>query len=253
MMVWFVGVSVLVAPVAIRDDWACAKFPGKAVDRTLLMLPQNLSNVLMASSIIMSSFVCQVSVFPIWMEMEEGDASHGVPVQATRRRFMIALLVSVGVCTVFYLAAAFSGYLTWASAVASVDLVVQCYDPQSWYVLLIYIGLTVMCLFTHPLFLFVARSMVLRIAGYYSEIPYHIFVGVGILLIFATVVPAMLVSNLSYVLAIGSAFAVPALTLEMPAMCGIRHAETEVQKMLCKILLGIGVVVHFLTLLYCDL
>jgi len=251
-LVWFVGVSSLAAPFAIGNEWACAKLPEQIIDRSPMIMPQTLNGLLTALSIIMSSFVCQTSVFPIWTEMREGDASHGLPVHSTRRRFKTAVLVTVGLCTAFYLAAGLSGYLSWASAVLSVDLVVQCYDPQSWYVLFTYVGLIMMCLFTFPLFLFVARSMVLRMAGYDERAPYHIFVGVGLALIVASVIPAMLVSDLGYVLAIGAAWVGPALTLEMPAICSMRNAETLPQKLRCGALLVVGVVVHVLAVLECN-
>lgn len=253
-LVWFVGVSVMTTPLAASQNWPCARLPDRTIDRTPAIFPKTMDGLLTALSIIMSSFICQTSVFPIWTEMRVGDASYGLPVQSTRRRFKVAVFITIGLCMAFYVLAALSGYLSWGEAVLQVDLVVQCYSPQSWYILLTYVGLTMVCLFSYPLFLFAGRSIVLRMLGQgdSAEAQYGIFAGVGFAILLASVLPALFVSNLGYVLAIGSAFVGPALTMEMPALCGLCLAEDHSRRVKCGSLLVVGMFLHFLVVLYCD-
>merc|ERR1719329_1927028 len=139
-LIWFVVMTVALAPIATREEWACQKVPGSSIDRTPLLWPSSLASVLRTLCIVMGSWVCQTSVFPIWKEMLAGDTAAGVPVRQTRRRFRNAMVATFILCSLAYLGAALGGYFTWFSLVLDVDLVLECYDPKSWYICATYLG-----------------------------------------------------------------------------------------------------------------
>ena len=64
-----------------------------------------------------------------------------------------------------------------------VDLLLNCYDPSRPEVLMTYLGMALVCLFSYPLLQFAARKMLLRVAGYEDQVdhvPYPFYVAVGV-------------------------------------------------------------------------
>jgi len=251
-LLWFVALSVFLVPIATREHWFCASMPEHPVDRSAEMYPPRLQGCLTALSIIMGSYLCHFSVFPLWTEMRSGDAAAGLAVQHTRSKFRYSVMITVILCTCANLGAALSGYFTWFKVVLQVDLIIECYDPESWYMLFTYIGLTMVCLFSYPLLLFVGRSMILRVMGYPdpNAAPCSLFTLVGLGLITATTIPALFLSNLGFVLALGCAIIGPPIILEMPAYCALQIPGTPAYRQRCWALLCFGVVVHFLIVVF---
>lgn len=251
-LLWFVALSVFLAPIATREEWHCEEMPELAIERKMEMYPPKLQGCLTALSIIMGGYLCHFSVFPLWTEMRAGDAAVGLAIQHTRSKFQKSVFITVVLCTFANLGAALGGYLTWFNVVLEVDLIIECYDPETWYMLFTYIGLTLVCLFSYPLLLFVGRSMVLRIMGYpdANSAPFILFTLVGLGMITATTIPALFLSNLGFVLSLGCAIIGPPIILQMPAYCALQIPGTPFYRLRCWVLLGFGVVVHFLVVVF---
>lgn len=248
-VLWFVVMTVALVPTATREDWTCQNSPESTIDRTPLLWPDSLASILRSLCIVMGSWVCQTSVFPIWKEMLAGDMAAGVPVHQTRKRFRNAMVAACVLCSLGYMGAALGGYFTWFSKVLEVDVVLECYDPKSWYVCVTYIGLVTVCLCCYPLFQFAARTILLRMAGYPDGVaPFTMHACVGVGLVVLTLMPALFISKLSAVVALGNAIVAPPMALQMPAVVGLKLATTTSGRVACSALLAFGVTLQILVL-----
>jgi hypothetical protein len=160
-------------------------------------------------------------------------------------------VVSLVVTAAFYLVSAVGGYLTFYQITTKVDLLLNCYDPSRPEVLMTYLGMALVCLFSYPLLQFAARKMLLRVAGYEDQVdhvPYPFYVAVGVAILAVTTLIALFVDDLATVLSTGLAWAGPPVVFEIPALAGIRAAKTRAQRLGCSLLLGLGTGLHVLTI-----
>lgn len=182
--------------------------------------------------------------------MRKGDEPRGVTVQETRARFMRGLAMALALCVLFYLSAALGGYFTFYSLSTSQDLLMDCYDPGQWYVMCMYIGMSLVCLFSYPLLQFAARKVLLRMCGYglQDDVPYGLHVAVGYAILVGTTLIATFTSNLADVLAFGCAIAGPPVVFELPALAKARLAPAGSRtKVACYAFLAFGMCLHVLT------
>jgi hypothetical protein len=160
-------------------------------------------------------------------------------------------VIALVVTCVFYLVSAIGGYFTFYQLTTKVDLLLNCYDPDRPEVLMTYLGMALVCLFSYPLLQFASRKMILRVCGYEDQVdhvPYPIYVAVGVTILAATTLIALFVDDLANVLATGLAWAGPPVVFEIPAMAGMRVAKRRSQHLGCLLLLGLGVALHVLTI-----
>jgi amino acid permease len=184
----FFCVLSLETPLAERHHHVCVETK-EAVDVVTQVMPLSLNDFAAAAAVIMGAYqgINSGSLFPIWAEMRTGDGPRGVGVAETRRRFLQGLVVSLVVTCTFYLVSAISGYFTFYQITTEVDLLLNCYDPDKPEVLLTYVGMALVCLFSYPLLQFAARKMILRVAGYEDQVdrvPYPLYVTVGVTRLF---------------------------------------------------------------------
>jgi sodium-coupled neutral amino acid transporter 10 len=223
------------------------------VDAVVQALPLSVNDFAAAAAVVMGSYqgINSSSLFPIWGEMRSGDGPRGIGVKETRRRFLLGLVISLVVTCAFYLVSAIGGYYTFYQITTKVDLLLNCYDPDRPEVLMTYLGMALVCLFSYPLLQFGSRKIVLRVIGYEDQVdrvPYPIYVAVGVTILAVTTLIALFVDDLANVLATGLAWAGPPVVFEIPAMAGMRVAKRRSQHLGCLLLLGVGVALHVLTI-----
>lgn len=250
-LAWFVAMTLVLVFGVETGSLVCAELGVLPVSKPTLS-PKDGSDAFAAICCIMSSFICQISVFPIWSEMRVGDAARGLPAAHTRRRFRTALLVALSMCSLLYLGAALGGYFTFFDTTTKVDVILDCYDPGHWYVLVAYVGMVAVCQFSYPLVQFSGRLVLLRALGYddAATAPRWLYAVVGLGLLAVTAVPAAFVEDLSTVLAVGTALTAAPVVLQLPSLAGAKLGDTAGGRRACWGLLTFGVFMHVVSLAY---
>eukprot|EP00928_Gymnodinium_smaydae_P040677 TRINITY_DN27567_c0_g1_i1.p1 TRINITY_DN27567_c0_g1~~TRINITY_DN27567_c0_g1_i1.p1 ORF type:complete len:480 (+),score=85.85 TRINITY_DN27567_c0_g1_i1:80-1441(+) len=247
-LTWFASMSLVLVPWNEDETLACKQLDAVPAHQPVLM-PTNLGDCLAGICCTMTSFICQISVFPIWGEMRAGDKALDLPVEQTRHRFRRALLVALSICGLLYLAAAVGGYFTFFAMATKVDVIINCYDPARWYVLATYVGMVAVCLFSYPLVQFSCRFLLLRMLGYpdAAAAPYFVYVLVGVGFLGTTAIPAIFLKNLNQILAVGSAICAAPVVLQLPSISGIKLGNGARQRHACWALLCFGVLLHIVS------
>ena len=176
------------------------------------------AQTLVVVSIFSCSFVCQLSLFPIFREVRvaEGD------VKATQKVFRCTVL-SLCIVTLLYAAAGLSGYVMWTNVSDKASSILACYDASEIGILLVYIGMCLCLMFAYPLVLVSCRETVHRMVfdtnNRDASLRQHI--GSTLMLAVPSISVGLVVRTLSAVLGIGGAFAAPPLTFLIPPACYI--------------------------------
>ena len=179
----------------------------------------NFGQLLTAVSVFSCSFVCQLSLFPLFREVRvaEGD------VKASSKVFKCTA-VSLLVITLFYAAAGSSGYLMWREVSTKPSSILACYDTADPGILCVYVGMILCLMFAFPLVLVSARDTVTRLLfglGSTETALWQHLAGT-----FALVVPVAAVGftarTITSVLGVGGSFAAPPLTFTIPPAMYLR-------------------------------
>jgi len=86
-------------------------------------------------------------------------------------------------------------------------------------------------------------------AGYPDGVaPFTMHACVGVGLVVLTLMPALFISKLSAVVALGNAIVAPPMALQMPAVVGLKLATTTSGRVACSALLAFGVTLQILVL-----
>ena len=181
--------------------------------------------VLSAISIIMSTFICQLSIFPMFKEVILNES-----ITSSSLKMIKSTKIAITGVFFLYLTAATSGYILWKSISEKPSSILACYDPSIPLIAVVYIGMSFSLMFSFPLVLFSARQSIISLIHSgdkeHSESKLVLSTNKHILMTMMIVVPvtgvAMVVSSLSSVLGVGGSFFAPLLSFVLPAACFLK-------------------------------
>eukprot|EP01060_Flectonema_neradi_P029513 TRINITY_DN4098_c0_g1_i2.p1 TRINITY_DN4098_c0_g1~~TRINITY_DN4098_c0_g1_i2.p1 ORF type:complete len:554 (+),score=117.48 TRINITY_DN4098_c0_g1_i2:1407-3068(+) len=205
--------------------------------------------VLSALAIVTSTFICQLSVFPMLKEVVLNE-----PVAASSLKMIRATKIAISGVFFLYLVAASSGYILWKEVSEKPTSILACYDPSNPIIAIVYIGMSFSLMFSFPLVLFSARQSIVSLiqkrtaktldkeddeedpiieeeqTGSDDSISTNKHILVTMLIIAPVTAVAMIVSSLSSVLGVGGSFFAPMLSFILPAGCFLKLTSEGIEQ-----------------------
>eukprot|EP01063_Lacrimia_lanifica_P024664 TRINITY_DN32532_c0_g1_i1.p1 TRINITY_DN32532_c0_g1~~TRINITY_DN32532_c0_g1_i1.p1 ORF type:complete len:643 (+),score=152.59 TRINITY_DN32532_c0_g1_i1:55-1983(+) len=188
--------------------------------------------ILSAMGLVVSSYVCHLTLFPIF---EETAAVEGTTVAAQKVKRCSAVAMSI--ITLIYVVAAWAGYTAWGAQAEKASSTLACYDPTDPLICALYIGICLTAISAFPLALLSCRGtialMVFKKGNTDTSLPQHLGLTLAIVALVGGV--SMVAKTISSVLGVGGAFVSPPLVFLLPAASYLRASnlvETHRAKLL---------------------